>query len=188
MKLIIFRPFLIFSAYLGNAATNVPDSIKNKIKSGSDTCVDVAIELSNFIIELNSKVRMAQPIIFISTYLESASTVLLFYIVSNITDISDALARKIWNVLHATRNFLNGSYGSYLDTTKILARDGLESLHNLLKKRKNDKNTTFLDKIMKPVVIGSPMTQINSIDLQDDAGLEAVWAQTLNWISYAPQM
>ena len=187
LKVIIFRPFLIFSAYLGNAAASVSDSIRNKIKSGSDTCVDVAIELSNFIIKLNGKVRMSQPIIFISTYLESASTVLLFYIVSNISEISDSLARNIWNVLHATRNFLNGSYGSYLDTTKILARDGLESLHNLLIKRKNDKNTTFLDKIMKPVVIGSPMAQINSIDLQDDAGLEAVWAQTLNWISYAPQ-
>lgn len=187
VKLIIFRPFLIFSAYLRDSTSGISDSIRDKISKGSDTCVDVAIELSDFIIKWNSTFRVRQPIIFISTYLESTSTVLLFYIVSKIDDIPDSLARKIWNVLHETRSFLNGSYGSYFKTTRILARDGLESLQKLLRARKDDKNTTYLDKIMKPVTISSPMSQLGPLEFpEDDAGLEAFWAQTLNWISYAP--
>lgn len=184
-KLIIFRPFLAFDSYMKNTATDVSNSIREKIKVGSDTCVDVALELSNFIIRLNNKVRMLQPILFVSTYLESASTVLLFYIVSSLSLIPDSLARSIWNVLQDTRNFLNGSYGSYLGSTKIMARDGLESLRDLLKRRKDAKTTTYLDKIIRPVTIGSPAIELNLTATQDlDSGLEAFWLQTLDWINY----
>lgn len=182
IKLILFRPFLIFRAYLKNSTTQIPNSLIEKMKAGTDTCVNVAIELSNFIIKLNKKVRMVQPIIFISTYLESTSTVLLFYIVSSLADIPDSMARDIWNVLQDTRDFLNGSYGSYLDSTKILARDGLESLYGILTSRSENKSVTYLDKIIEPVIVQSPSI---SETQEVEPGLEEFWLQTLDWISFA---
>lgn len=182
IKLILFRPFLIFSAYLKNRGTQVPESLQNKVETGSQTCVNVAIELSDFIIKLNNKFRMVQPIVFISTYLESTSTVLLFYIVCNFANISDTTAREIWKILQDTKNFLNGSHGRYLDSTKILARDGLKSLYGVLTSRNNDKNTTYLDKIMEPVRATTP--PVPNIE-EPDTGLEEFWLQTLDWISFA---
>lgn len=184
VKLMIFRPFLIFSAYVENFKAPIPGSLKSKIEAGSNTCVDVAIELSNFIIKLNNKVRMLQPIIFISTYLESTSTVLLFYIISSLNNISEIQARKIWNVLQDTRHFLNGSYGSYLDSTKILASDGLNSLYNILKTKSNHKNETLLDKLIEPVFSdSSPMTGLSPMNFETE--LESYWLQTLDWINFA---
>lgn len=182
IKLILFRPFLIFSAYLDNNGTQIPDSLRNKIEAGSKNCVDVAIELSDFIIKLNNKVRLTQPIVFISTYLEGTSTVLLFYIVSNFADISDNMARKLWKVLQDIRDFLNGSYGCYLDTTKILARDGLNSLYNVLTSRnidKNDRSFTYLDKIMEPVI----STRLGNAT--QNAEIEEIWHKALNSVTFS---
>lgn len=185
LKLIIFRPFLVFRAYLDNTRTQIPSSLRDKMEIGADNCVEVAIELSDFIIKLNNKVRMIQPIIFISTYLESTSTVLLFYIVSSYSSISDPMARKLWDALQDTKNFLNGLYGSYLDSTKILARDGLESLYGVLRSRGNDKSKTYLDKIMVPISATTPpaSTSLEAPDPEKD--LEEFWLQTLEWINFA---
>lgn len=198
LKLMIFRPFLIFHAYLKNTSTDVPGSIRERLKAGSDICVNVAIELSTFIIKLNTQVRMIQPIMFICTYLESTSTVLLFYIVSSLANIPEKLARKIWDVLQDTRRFLNGSSGPYLATTQILANDGLKSLYEVLMKKENSHNRTYFDKFMQPVMIATPTGEhpdsaahrIESdpsevaIDQLENAALEDFWKQTLDWISY----
>lgn len=178
IKLILFRPFLIFNAYLDNNGTQIHDSLRSKVEAGSKNCVDVAIELSDFIIKLNNKVRMIQPIIFISTYLEGTSTVLLFYIVSNFADISDNMARKLWNVLQSIRGLLNGSYGSYLDSTKLLARDGLNSLYDVLTSRnidKNDRSFTYLDKIMEPVLSTRLENQVQHTEIEE------IWLKALNF-------
>lgn len=199
IKLMIYRPILIFGAYTaasgynngmepkgdrasGESARFSP--IQSKIKAGCDICVRTAIELANFIIDLNNRVRMVQPIIFISTYLELTSTVLLFYILSSLSDIPDPLAREIWQVLQGTRSFLNGSYGSYLESTQMLARDGLESLRKLLKSKDSHSNHTYLDRIMKPVMTGLPYGQLG-LESDDEGGLESMWLQTLDWLDYA---
>lgn len=199
LKLMIFRPFLIFHAYLKNTSADVPASIKERLRVGSDICVSVAIELSTFIIDLNTRRRMIQPIMFICTYLESTSTVLLFYIVSSLANIPETLARKIWDVLQDTRRFLNGSSGPYLATTQILADDGLKSLYDVLMKKENSQNKTYFDKFMQPVMIATPiMEPSEKVELRaesgvlddnvlelDNAGLEDFWKQTLDWITYA---
>lgn len=199
LKVMIFRPFLIFHAYLKNTSTDVPDSIRERLRVGSDICVNVAIELSTFIIDLNTRRRMIQPIMFICTYLESTSTVLLFYIVSSLANIPENLARKIWDVLQDTRRFLNGSSGPYLATTQILANDGLKSLYDVLMKKENSQNKTHFDKFMQPVMIATPILEPAeqaakvesgvlegevSLDQLDNAGLEDFWKQTLDWITY----
>lgn len=199
IKLMVYRPILIFSAYTaasgyGNTTDSKTNSasgeqarqlpIQAKIKAGCDICVRTAIELATFIIDLNNRVRMVQPIIFISTYLELSSTVLLFYILSSLADIPDPLAREIWQVLQGTRSFLNGSYGSYLESTQMLARDGLESLRKLLKSKGSNGNHTYLDRIMKPVMAGLPYGQMG-LESDDEGGLESMWVQTLDWLDYA---
>lgn len=200
LKLMIFRPFLIFHAYLKNTSTDVSASIRERLKVGSDICVNVAIKLSSFIIKLNTQVRMIQPILFICTYLESTSTVLLFYIVSSLANIPEDLARKIWDILQDTRRFLNGSSGPYLATTQILANDGLKSLYDVLMKKENAQNKTYFDKFMQPVIIATPIMEPTensaqrmesdanegdlALDQHDNAGLEDFWKQTLDWISY----
>lgn len=206
LKLMIFRPFLIFSAYLNNTSTDASESIKERLKIGSDICVNVALELSNFIIKLNQKVRMMQPILFICTYLESTSTVLLFYIVSSLASIEDELAEKIWDILQEIRTFLNGSSGPYVGTIQIIANDGLKSLHNVLLRKNKGESKTAIDKFLRPVIVGTPKmgavdrpeqaslkdqqneelaNQINNGEQFDTAALEEFWLQTLDWISYA---
>ncbi|SGZ51193.1 CIC11C00000000442 [Sungouiella intermedia] len=199
LKLMIFRPFLIFHAYLKNTSADVPVTIRERLKVGRDICVNVAIELSTFIIKLNTQVRMIQPILFICTYLESTSTVLLFYIVSSLANIPGDLARKIWDVLQDTRRFLNGSSGPYLASTQLFAHDGLKSLYDVLMKKENSQNKTYFDKFMQPVMIATPVMEPSEsgqkiecdnndgdvLDTLDTAGLEDFWKQTLDWITYA---
>lgn len=202
LKLMIFRPFLIFYAYLNKTSTDASSSVKERLKAGSDICVAVAIELSHFIVQLNRQVRMIQPILFICTYLESASTVLLFYIVSSLATIPDALAEKIWDVLQDTRLFLNGSSGPYAGTIQIIANDALKSLQNvLLSKRTSGEHKTVFDKFMQPVIITTPKVgpmDGSNVDKEPsstedlaanmelfETALEDFWLQTLDWISYA---
>lgn len=199
LKLMIFRPFLVFHAYLKNTSTDVPDTIRERLKVGTNFCVNVAIELSTFIIKLNTQVRMIQPILFICTYLESTSTVLLFYIVSSLANILGDLASKIWDVLQDTRRFLNGTSGPYLGSTQIFAHDGLKSLHDILMKKENSQNKTYFDKFMQPVMIATPVMELSEhgqkiegeandgdvLDTLDNAALEDFWKQTLDWITNA---
>lgn len=198
LKLMIFRPFLVFHAYLKNTSTDVPATIRERLKAGTDICVNVAIDLSTFIIKMNTQVRMVQPILFICTYLESTSTVLLFYIVSSLANILAELASNIWDILQDTRRFLNGTSGPYLASTQIFAHDGLKSLHDVLMKKENSQNKTYFDKFMQPVMIATPVTELceqgqktdsdaNDGDVLDslDNGLEDFWKQTLDWITYA---
>lgn len=175
LKLLIFRPFLIFYAYLNNSPTKAPPQLTKRLKQGSDYCVQVAIDISNFIIKLNRQVKLVQPIFFICTYLESACTVLLFYIVSNLSSIPDELAATIWDVLNDTSRFLSGSSGPYVGTIQIIANDAIKSLQHILRtKTPNSKKSalmsTYFDKVIKPVVTPdvSEQNPISSFFFNDD--------------------
>lgn len=171
---------MIFSVYLKHASPETPESVKSKIRAGSDICVNVAIELSDFIIQLNKKVRMAQPVLFISSYLESTSTVILFYTVSSLPDIAEPLVERMWRSLQDTRNFLNGGHEDSFGSTSVFARKNLESLQEVLK-RENSNRKTHLTKIMD--LVGSTPSG-NQLNQDTEVGLEA-WLQTLDWISYS---
>ncbi|GME99269.1 unnamed protein product [[Candida] boidinii] len=175
LKLLIFRPFLIFYAYLSNSPTKAPPQLTKRLKQGSDYCVEVAIDISNFIIKLNRQVKLIQPIFFICTYLESACTVLLFYIVSNLSSMPDELAATIWDVLNDTSRFLSGSSGPYVGTIQIIANDAIKSLKHILRtktqnSKKNALVSTYFDKVIKPVVTPDVTEQnpISSFFFNDD--------------------
>ncbi|ODV86004.1 hypothetical protein CANARDRAFT_175747 [[Candida] arabinofermentans NRRL YB-2248] len=156
LQMVINRPFLIFYAYLNNSKAEASISLKEKLKYRSNLCVQFAIDISKFIIGLNRKVRMKQPIFFICTYLESACTILLFFIVSNMACISDDLAKTIWDVLQDTCSFLSGSSGPYVGSIQIIANDALKSLNTILLSRKNvSESMTYFDKVMQKVVTKS---------------------------------
>lgn len=207
LKLMIFRPFLIFLAYVNISKTSAPDDIIEGLKRGSDQCVQEAIDISKFIVQLNRKVRMLQPIFFICTYLESACTVLLFYIASNSAKIQGQLATEIWAVLRDTCSFLQGSSGPYVGSVSTIAKDALESLNNILVSKKyqdNSVNNTYFDKVMQHVLVHSPAFDDSSdpkfetnrsetptqYTLDDSANdelmipdLQGFWEQTLDWIN-----
>lgn len=168
LKMLIYRPFMIFYAYLNNSKTEASELITTLLQSKSDLCVKFAIDISRFIIDLNRKTNMRQPIFFICTYLESASTILLFFIISNRDNIPDKLAESIWGVLQDTCSFLSGSSGPYVGSIKIIANDALKSLQDiLLSKREEITNRTYFGKVLQGVVnsnISSDAMNMEAID------------------------
>lgn len=126
LKLVIFRPFLVFYAY---SKTVQADTVK--AKQGADICVDEALNLLNFIIQLNRAVKMHQPIFFICTYVESSCAVLLFYVVSNIEQLPKNLAQRITISLKDTDSFLGNCTGPYIGSIKIMTHMCLSLLNNI---------------------------------------------------------
>ncbi|ABN67658.2 zinc finger protein [Scheffersomyces stipitis CBS 6054] len=201
LKMVIYRPFMIFYAYLNNSKTEASEKITLLLKSKSNLCVQVAIDISRFIIDLNRKIKMRQPIFFICTYLESASTILLFFIISNRDNIPDTLAESIWEVLQDTCAFLSGSSGPYVGSIKIIANDALKSLHDILLSNNSEiAERTYFGKVLQGVPNHSPDSNVltepssdatSRFNAEKDAqlgdmstyGLEDFWQQTLDWIS-----
>lgn len=211
LKMLIYRPFMIFYAYLNNSKTEASELITSLLKSKSDLCVKFAIDISRFIIDLNLKANMRQPILFICTYLESASTILLFFIISYRDSIPDELAESIWGVLQDTCAFLSGSSGPYVGSIKIIANDALKSLQDILLSKKSEiPNGTYFGKVLQGVVKKKPVDASYTLNpdtvegyedhvvsepprptpepplevdqIMATSGLEDFWQQTLDWI------
>ncbi|CDK28896.1 unnamed protein product [Kuraishia capsulata CBS 1993] len=150
LKLVIFRPFLVFCAYLKLSSTETTSEIQQLLTSGSESSVKVAITLARFVIDLNRAVPMRQPILFICTYLESACTVLLFYVVSHLKELTEEMSHEIWTILNDTCQFLRGANGPNVGSTKLIANDAIKSLQNILL-TKQSTGTTFFDRLMQPL-------------------------------------
>ncbi|KAH3666755.1 hypothetical protein OGAPHI_003204 [Ogataea philodendri] len=173
LKMMIYKPFLIFNAYLAMANHQFNVKLCNRLRKLSETCVHYTIQLADFIIGVNHRVRLRQPAIFLCTHLEATSTILLFYIMTNKANIEEELAKKIWQVLQDTCLFVSDSSGPKAGSIQLIAKDAIESLYDILEKRQ--AISTNFDKLMEGPIGDS--TEYSSPDIEN------IWQTTLDWLN-----
>lgn len=170
LKLMIFRPFLIFNAYLNLIHVGTLSVIRERLLSGANSCVDLALGLSNFIIDFNAHIKMKQPISFICTYLETASTVVLFFVVSNIDRLLKQRVLEISVSLRKTQRFLKGCSVFNAPQTKQIVEDALQMVDAAMRKFE-DEGTDDMSELSEAL----DSHTLNSVELQQ------LWDQSLDW-------
>ncbi|AOA63355.1 Zinc finger protein [Komagataella phaffii CBS 7435] len=198
LKMLSYRPILVFSAYLKLRTNCIPKDLRIQLDEGSEKCFAIALQFAEFLIESNRyKKHMRLPIFFIATYVESACTVLLFYIVSNYNYISPEQVSKVWDTLHKTCAFLEGVSGPYIESSRLIANDAIKSLQTVLLSRQNQaepykipvppaglSDDIMINRMKK--LHGESVDSSNCIQLDtpiNEEDFESFWQDTINWLS-----
>lgn len=137
LRMVLYRPFLIFLAYIeleGHGEVVIPQNIRDSLVAGAEACIQIAIEVPTMILSIGDRLPEFRCCSFWTLYLEASCAALLFFIITKNNRIEKDMALRIWISLSHAETYLDSGLGAvYCSSSKIVGktlstlRDALES-------------------------------------------------------------
>lgn len=135
LRLVLFRPFMVFSAHVeitNNSCFISNEIIRDIVTNGTNKCIEAAFSLPSVILTVGNRLDNYRTNSQWSMYLEPACSALLFYIISHYSgEIPNNIETKIWIALNDASTYLDCGLGPITPCSQVVVRDTITTLRNV---------------------------------------------------------